>query len=100
MHVTAQAAAPGSRVVYVDNGPMVISRALARYRPVPHDARGYVRADIRDTSRVLAEAAATLDFRRPAAVLLASVLHLIPTPTTRPALFFLLLSGRWAANAR
>ena len=67
------------RVVYVDNDPMVIAHARAL---LPLGARGYgcgyLQADIRDRAQVLASAASTLDLGRPVAVLLSSVLHLIP----------------------
>jgi SAM-dependent methyltransferase len=78
VHVIAQAAAAGSRVVYVDNDPMVITHARALYRSVPEDGCGYLQADIRDRAQVLASAATTLDLRQPVGVLMASVLHLIP----------------------
>ena len=38
----------------------------------------YVDADLRDTGKVLAEAARLLDFSEPVAVMLISVFHLIP----------------------
>ena len=78
VHVIAQTAAAGSRVVYVDNDPMVITHARALYRSVPEDGCGYLQADIRDRAQVLASAATTLDLGQPVAVLMASVLHLIP----------------------
>jgi hypothetical protein len=61
----AESIAPGGRAVYVDNDPMVLSRA-------------YVDADLRDTASILAEAAHTLNFAEPVAVILSSILHLIP----------------------
>jgi len=78
VHVIAQAAAPGARVVYVDSDPMVITHARALYRSVPENGCGYLQADIRDRAQVLASAASTLDLGQPVAVLMASVLHLIP----------------------
>src|ERR1700689_2755717 len=78
VHVIAQAAAAGSRVVYVDHDRMVITHARALYRSVPEDGGGYLQADIRDWAQVLASAATTLDLEQPVAVLMASVLHLIP----------------------
>jgi hypothetical protein len=38
----------------------------------------YVDADVRDPRRILAEAAATLDFTRPVAVMMLGLLHFIP----------------------
>ena len=78
VHVIAQASADASRVIYVDNDPMVISHARALYRCVSDDGCGYLQADIRDRAQVLASAGTMLDLGRPVAVLMASVLHLIP----------------------
>ena len=38
----------------------------------------YLDADLRDTSAILREAGATLDFTKPVALLLLIILHLIP----------------------
>jgi len=38
----------------------------------------YIEADLRDPARILKEAAETLDFRQPIALLLVAVLHFIP----------------------
>ena len=74
----AQRAAPDSRIVYVDNDPVVISHARALLTSSPEGTTDYLQADLRDTATVLAGAARTLDFRRPLAVLLMGVLHFIP----------------------
>ncbi len=76
-HEVAQGVAPGCRVVYVDNDPMVLAhaRALLVGTTAP---TAYLDADLRDTGTVLAEAAGLLDFSQPVAVMLISVLHLIP----------------------
>jgi hypothetical protein len=62
----------------VDNDPVVLLHARSRLVCDPAGAAGYVEADLRDTGRVLAEAARTLDFSQPVAVLLLLILHLIP----------------------
>ena len=72
----AEALQPGSRIVYVDHDPMVVAHARALLQADP--SCGFVAADIRDTGTVLAGAAQTLDFGQPVAVILSSVLHLIP----------------------
>jgi hypothetical protein len=72
----AEALQRGSRTVYVDHDPMVVAHARALLQADP--SCGFVAADIRDTSTVLAGAAQTLDFGQPVAVILSSVLHLIP----------------------
>jgi S-adenosyl methyltransferase len=77
-HEVAQAAAPGARVVYVDNDPIVLSHARALLTSTPEGATAYLDADLRDVSAILGAAAQTLDFGRPIAVMLLIVLHLIP----------------------
>lgn len=72
-HEVAQAVAPGCRVVYADNDPMVLARA----RGLPRDTTMYLNADLRDPERILAGAAGLLDFTRPVAIMLVAVLHLI-----------------------
>ena len=54
---------------------LVHSRALLG--SFPGGATGYVQADIRDPSTIIAQAARTLDFGQPVAVMLLAVLHLI-----------------------
>jgi S-adenosyl methyltransferase len=76
-HEVAQSAAPEARVVYVDNDPIVLTHARALLTSGPHGATSYVDADLRDTERVLAAAAETLDFSRPVAVMLMAILQLV-----------------------
>ena len=77
-HEVAQAIAPDSRVVYVDNDPLVLVHARALLTSSPHGVCEYIDADLRDTATITAQAATTLDFTQPAAVLLLAVLHFIP----------------------
>jgi O-methyltransferase involved in polyketide biosynthesis len=77
-HEVAQAVAPDCRVVYVDNDPLVLTHARALLASGPHGATDYIDADVRDTGHILREAAATLDFSRPVAVMLLAILHYIP----------------------
>jgi hypothetical protein len=76
-HEVAQSIAPTSRVVYVDNDPIVLAHARALLTSGPHGVTGYIDADLRDTEKILAQAASTLDFSRPVAVMLVGILHLI-----------------------
>jgi hypothetical protein len=76
-HEIAQAIAPESRVVYVDNDPIVLAHAHKLHASTPEGATAYIDGDLRDTDAMLAEAAKTLDFSRPVALLLLGVLHLI-----------------------
>ena len=77
-HEVAQLVAPESRVVYVDNDPIVLAHARALLASDPQGSTAYLDADLRDTAEVLAEAAETLDFSKPIAVMLIGVLHCIP----------------------
>jgi len=77
-HEVAQSLAPESRVVYVDNDPMVLAHARALLTSAPEGACAYLDADIRDTGNVLRAASGLLDFGQPIAVMLIGILHLIP----------------------
>ena len=77
-HEVAQRAAPESRVVYVDNDPIVLAHARALLTSSPAGATAYIEADLRGTGTLLAEAARTLDLGRPVALMLLGVLHCIP----------------------
>ncbi len=76
-HEVAQAVAPESRVVYVDNDPVVLSHARALLTSGTEGVTDYLDADLRDPESILAQAAATLDFSRPVAVMLIAILHAI-----------------------
>jgi SAM-dependent methyltransferase len=77
-HEVAQHAAPDSRVVYVDNDPIVLAHARALLTSDPPGATDYIDADLRNTGAILAQAARTLDFGRPVAVMLVGILQCIP----------------------
>ncbi len=76
-HEVAQAAAPESRIVYVDNDPIVLAHARALLTSDPQGATGYLDADARDTGRILTGAAELLDFSLPVAVMLIAILQLV-----------------------
>ncbi|NEC31009.1 SAM-dependent methyltransferase [Streptomyces sp. SID8111] len=77
-HEVAQRLAPETRIVYVDNDPMVLAHARALLYSTPEGATAYVDSDVRDPERVLAAAADTLDFSRPTALILSNILGHIP----------------------
>jgi O-methyltransferase involved in polyketide biosynthesis len=77
-HEVAQRVAPRSRIVYVDNDPLVLAHARALLTSTPEGTCDYVDGDLRDPETILAEAARTLDFTRPAGLMLLGVLHHIP----------------------
>jgi hypothetical protein len=74
----AQSIAPESRIVYVDNDPLVLSHARALLTSSPEGVTAYLDADLRDTDRILEQAADTLDFTKPVAIMLLAILHYIP----------------------
>jgi hypothetical protein len=76
-HTVAQAIAPESKIVYVDNDALVMAHARALLTSGPEGACDYVDADLREPSAILAEASRTLDFTRPAAIILTAVLHFL-----------------------
>src|SRR5271170_7448362 len=76
-HEVAQAVAPGARVVYVDYDPVVLTHARALLTSGPRGTVDYIDADLRDTEKIVREAARTLDFSQPVASMLIAVMHLI-----------------------
>jgi hypothetical protein len=77
-HEVAQSVDPASRIVYVDNDPLVLSHARALLTSRPEGATAYLDADLRDTDKILEQAAQTLDFTKPVAIMLLAILHYIP----------------------
>ncbi|MFC0003776.1 SAM-dependent methyltransferase [Micromonospora siamensis] len=100
-HEVAQSVAPESRVVYVDNDPMVLVHARALLTSAPDGATAYLDADLREPERILADPQlhATLDLTRPVALVLVAVAHFL-TDEDRPhekvaTLLDALPSGSW-----
>jgi hypothetical protein len=83
-HEVAQSIAPESRVVYVDSDPLVMAHARALFTSLPQGSCDYIDADLRDPETIVTQAARTLDFTRPAAVILVAVLHFL-APADDPA---------------
>jgi hypothetical protein len=77
-HQVAQAIAPESRIVYVDNDPLVLVHARALLTSTPEGACDYIDADMRDTGKILAEAARTLDFTKPVALMMLGIVGQVP----------------------
>jgi len=77
-HQVAQQVAPQCRVVYVDNDPIVLSHARALLTSAAAGACDYIDADLRDTDKVLDQAADTLDFSQPVAVMLLCTMQYVP----------------------
>jgi S-adenosyl methyltransferase len=77
-HEVSQAVAPDSRVVYVDNDPLVLAHARALLTSKPEGVTAYLDVDLRDTDAILEQAAVTLDFTRPLGIVLLAILHYVP----------------------
>jgi hypothetical protein len=73
-HEVAQRIAPGSRVVYADNDPIVLAHARAL---LTGGSTAYLDADLRDPDGILAQARTVLDLESPVALLLVSVLQFL-----------------------
>lgn len=72
-HEVAQRITPDARVVYVDNDPLVLVHARALLTGTPEGRTDYLDADLRDPDAILEQAAATLDFAEPVALMLLGV---------------------------
>ncbi|MEU4244407.1 SAM-dependent methyltransferase [Actinoplanes sp. NPDC026619] len=77
-HELAQRIAPTSKIVYVDNDPLVLVHARALLTSDPRGATNYIDADVRDPEKILQAARATLDFEQPVAVMMIGILGHIP----------------------
>jgi len=75
VHEVAQAEAPDARIVYVDKDPVVLAHAHQLLRGTREGAISYIYGDLHQPGPIMREAAKTLDFSRPAAVLLFGILH-------------------------
>ncbi|MGP3921204.1 SAM-dependent methyltransferase [Nonomuraea sp. 10N515B] len=78
VHQVAGRVSPGSRVVYVDNDPIVLVHARALLAETADTI--VVEGDMRDPQAILGnpDVARHLDFGQPLAVLMVAVLHFIP----------------------
>lgn len=76
-HQVAQATAPECRIVYVDNDPLVLVHARALLTSTPEGITDYLHIDVRDPERILHEAARTLDFTRPVALMLLGIINYV-----------------------
>ncbi|MFI0374129.1 SAM-dependent methyltransferase [Actinomadura sp. 1N219] len=79
LHEVVQQAAPQSRVVYVDNDPIVLVHARALLNTLPDGAVAYIHADLRDVRAILSaeELTRTLDLTQPVAVSLIAIAQFV-----------------------
>jgi hypothetical protein len=77
VHEVAQGIAPETRVVYVDNDPIVLAHARALMRSTADGRTAFIQADVREPEAILEDAtlAGVLDRRQPIALLLIGIVH-------------------------
>ncbi|GAA0952408.1 SAM-dependent methyltransferase [Actinocorallia libanotica] len=73
-HEVAQRITSASRIVYVDNDPLVLTHARALLTSTPEGDCSYIHADVRDPEDILRQAAATLDLTRPVGLMMLGIL--------------------------
>jgi hypothetical protein len=78
-HEVAQGIAPESRIVYVDNDPLVMVHARALLTSSAEGQTAYIEADLNEPDTILAHPllSETLDMSQPVALMLIAVLHFI-----------------------
>jgi hypothetical protein len=76
LHEVAQAVAPDTRVVYVDNDPIVLAHARALMRSADGGETRFILADLHEPAAILADPTlrATLDLTQPVALMMVAVL--------------------------
>ena len=97
-HEVAQRVAPESRIVYVDNDPLVLAHARALLTSSPEGATNYVSADMGDPEKVLQEAAKWLDLTQPVALTLMGVLGHVTDYAEARSIVAALLDGLTAGS--
>jgi hypothetical protein len=75
VHQVSQRYAPDTKVVYVDNDPVVLAHGSALL--AENDNTTVIQADLRDSEAIYAhpDTLALIDFSRPVAVILSAILH-------------------------
>ena len=84
VHQIAQRIHSDSRVVYVDNDPVVLAHARALLTSGPEGRTDYIDADFRNPAQILEQAAKTLDFDQPIALCLVAILHFVEDDEAYP----------------
>lgn len=79
-HELAQAVDPASRIVYVDNDPVVSAHARALVLSRPEGVVSYLQADAREPAAIIDAARLTLDLGQPAAIVMIGILNFIQGP--------------------
>jgi hypothetical protein len=79
-HQVAQRVAPDSRIVYVDNDPLVLAHARALLTGTVPESTDYIDADLNSPGEVLSIARGKLDFTQPIAIMLMGILGHVGNP--------------------
>ncbi|WP_367320185.1 SAM-dependent methyltransferase [Streptomyces sp. HUAS ZL42] len=79
IHEMAQEAAPDSRVVYVDNDPLVLTLSRELLNSTPEGRTAYLEADMLDPASILdaPEFRTTIDPTRPVALTVIAIVHFL-----------------------
>jgi hypothetical protein len=79
VHEIVQTVIPSSRVVYVDNDPLVLAHARALLTSAPEGRTAYIHADLRDPAAILSDPVTreVLDFTQPTALILVGIMHFL-----------------------
>jgi SAM-dependent methyltransferase len=80
VHEVAQSVIPDSRVVYVDNDPIVLAHAQALLIGNPEGQTAFIQADLHEPEKILDHPTTreVLDFAEPIALMLVAILHFLP----------------------
>ncbi|WP_328427636.1 SAM-dependent methyltransferase [Streptomyces sp. NBC_00443] len=73
-HEVAQSLAPESKIVYVDNDPLVLAHARALLTSTPEGVTAYEDLSLYEPEKILEAASRTLDLSRPTALILSGIL--------------------------
>ncbi|MFJ1645544.1 SAM-dependent methyltransferase [Streptomyces sp. NPDC088258] len=92
-HEVAQRLAPDSRIVYVDNDPLVLAHARALLTSTPEGRTDYLDADLYEPETILKAAEETLDLARPVALMILNTLGHVADHEQARSLVTRLMSG-------
>ncbi len=77
LHQVVQGVTPSTRVVYVDNDPIVLRHAEALLRSAPEGLTKYIAADVREPEKIIKGAKEVLNFDEPVALSMVALLHFV-----------------------
>lgn len=92
-HEVAQRVNPACTIVYVDNDPLVLAHARILLTSTPQGTTAYIDANLHEPQHILEQAAETLDFGRPVALMLMEILGHITDDDEAHAIVRRLLAG-------